>query len=74
MTKSGLNVNEAAVVVDNHTGRVRFQCCGFGAERDATAFLRSCQGAPGANKVDCLSSASVITGEAARRAIKNGRV
>lgn len=68
-------LDAAAVVVDNHTGRVRFQCTGFGAEADARAFLNSCR-APrlGNDKVDFLSSASIITGDAAKKAIKKGRV
>jgi len=70
-----LDVDAAAVVVDEHTGRVKAQFQGFGAESDANHFLRSCR-APGAGnvKVDFLSSATVITGDAARKAIARGRV
>jgi len=70
-----LDVDAVAAVVDNHTGKVKAQFEGFGAEKDAKHFLRSCR-APGGGgtKVDFLSSATVITGEAARKAIKQGRV
>jgi len=71
----GLNVDEVAAVIDKHTGRVRAQFQGFGAESDANSHLRHCQNPGlGGAKVDHLSSATVITGEAARKAIKNGRV
>ena len=71
----GLNVDEAAAVIDKHTGRVRAQFLGFGAEADARSHLRTCQNpSRGGVKVDHLSSATVITGDAARKAIKNGRV
>lgn len=71
----GLNVDEAAAVIDTHTGRVCAQFAGFGAEADAKAHLRTCQNpGQGGVKVDHLSSATVITGDAARKAIKNGRV
>ena len=70
----GLNVDEAAAVIDKHTGRVRAQFIGFGAEADAKAHLRTCQAGTGGAKVDHLSSATVITGDEARKAIKNGRV
>jgi len=71
----GLNVDEAAAVIDKHTGRVRAQFIGFGAEADARSHLRTCQaGVPGGAKVDHLSSATVITGDKARRAIAKGRV
>ncbi len=66
----GLNVDEAAAVIDKHTGRVRAQFIGFGAEADAASHLRTCL----AGKVDHLNSATVITGEEARKAIKKGRV
>lgn len=72
---AGLNVDEAAVVIDKHTGRVRAQFQGLGAERDAAAHLRHCQSpGPGGAKVDHLSSACVVTGDKARKAIKNGRI
>lgn len=71
----GLNVDEAAAVIDKHTGRVCAQFIGFGAEADAKSHLRTCQaGVAGGAKVDHLSSATVITGDKARRAIKKGRV
>ena len=71
----GLNVDEAAAVIDKHTGRVRAQFVGFGAEADARSHLRTCQsGGVGGVKVDHLSSATVITGDEARKAIKKGRV
>ena len=70
-----LDVDAAAAVIDKHTGRVRAQFMGFGAEADARSHLRTCQaGVPGGAKVDHLSSATVITGDEARKAIKNGRV
>ena len=65
----GLNVDEAAAVIDKHTGRVRAQFIGFGAESDANSHLRQCQ----AGGVDHLSSATVITGDEARKAITKGR-
>lgn len=68
-------VDATAVVIDKHTGRVRYQCTGFGAEADARSFLRTCQQpGQGNDKVDFLSSACVITGDEAKRAIKKGRV
>lgn len=70
----GLNVDEAAAVIDKHTGRVRAQFMGLGAEADARSHLRHCQAGVGGAKVDHLSSAVVITGEKARKAIKTGRV
>jgi len=70
----GLNVDEAAAVIDKHTGTVQAQFIGFGAEGDARAHLRACQAGAGGAKVDHLSSATVITGDEARRAIKKGRV
>lgn len=69
-----IDVDAVAAVIDNHTGKVRARFEGFGAETDAHAFLRSCQGpAGGGVKVDFLSSASVITGEKAKKAIGAGR-
>lgn len=71
----GLDVDAAAAVIDKHTGRVRAQFIGFGAEADAKSHLRTCQNPGlGGSKVDHLSSATVITGEEARKAIKAGRV
>jgi hypothetical protein len=71
----GLNVDAVAVVVDNHTGKVRAQFKGLGAEADAKSFLRQCQRPQrGGTKVDFLSSAAVITGDKAEKAIKQGRV
>lgn len=69
-----LNVDEVAAVIDKHTGRVRAQFKGFGAVSDARHHLRHCQnpGAGGA-KVDHLSSATVITGKEAEKAIATGR-
>jgi len=75
MGKSLLNVDEVAVVVDNHTGRVRAHFQGLGAMADAQSFLRSCRNpSPGNAKVDFLSSTSIVTGEKAKKAIKTGRV
>lgn len=72
---AGLNVDEAAVVVDNHTGRVRAQFQGLGAAADARSFLRQCRApAPGNDKVDFLSSASVVTGDKAKKAIRDGKI
>lgn len=65
-------LKDVAVVVDKHTGRVRYQCQGLGAEADARSFLRQCRA--GNDKVDFLSSATVITGEEATKAIAKGRV
>lgn len=71
----GLNVDECAAVIDKHTGRVRAQFRGFGAEVDAASHLRQCQSpGPGMSKVEHLSSACVITGKAAEKAIAKGRV
>jgi len=73
MTK--LDVDAAAAVIDKHTGKVKAQFQGFGAEGDAKHFLRGCIApGPGHAKVDFLSSATVITGDAARKAIARGRV
>lgn len=73
--KSNLKTNEVAAVIDEHTGRVRAQFSGFGAENDAKAFLRGCQRpAPGNKKVDILSSATVVTGQKALDAVKKGRI
>ena len=68
------DVDACAVVVDEHTGRVRAQFQGIGAEADARSFLRGCKGGAGKAKVDFLSSSTVITGEKAREAIHKGRV
>lgn len=68
-------LKEVAVVIDKHTGRVRARFQGLGAIADAKSHLRTCQqGVSGGAKVDHLSSACVITGEKAKKAIKNGRV
>lgn len=68
-------VKEVAAVIDKHTGRVRARFQGLGAVADARSFLRSTQSpAPGGAKVDHLSSATVITGEKAKKAIRDGRV
>ena len=68
-------LDAVAAVVDNHTGKVRYQVSGFGAEADAKSFLRSCrQPRRGGDKVDFLSSVSIITGDEAKAAIKKGRV
>lgn len=71
----GLNVDEVAVVIDEHTGRLKAKFEGFGAERDARSFLRQCRAPqPGNDKVDFLSSAVVVTGAKAKKAIKTGRL
>lgn len=71
----GLNVDEVAAVIDKHTGRVRAQFSGFGAIADAKSHLRQCQRpGPGMARVDHLSSATVITGKEAAKAIAKGRV
>ena len=73
--QSLLNADEAAVVIDNHTGRVRAHFLGFGAEKDAASFVRGCQGGRDPkSRVDFLSSVSVVIGEKARKAIKVGKV
>ncbi len=70
-----LGVDDVAAVIDKHTGKVRGQFRGIGAEADASAFIRDCQKPqPGGAKVDFLSSAAVITGKKAEKAIKAGRV
>lgn len=72
---SELDVDATAVVIDKHTGRVKAHFVGFGAEADAKSFLRQCRGAANPkNKVDFLSSAEVITGDKAKKAIVDGRV
>lgn len=71
--KSGINVDDIAAVIDKHTGRVKVQFQGLGATADARSFLRQCQNPGSGEKVDFLSSASVITGEEARKAIRKGR-
>lgn len=71
----GLDVDAAAVVVDNHTGKVVAQFSGFGAEADAKSHMRICQKpGTGKDKVDHMSSCSVVTGDNARKAMKTGRV
>lgn len=72
---TSINPDEIAAVIDKHTGRVKANFQGIGAIKDAKSFLRTCQnpGVSGA-RVDFLSSATVITGEEARKAIKKGRV
>lgn len=61
--------DEVAVVVDNHTGRIRAHYVGLGAAGDAASFARQCK----AGKVDCMSSISVVTGTEAAKILKNGR-
>jgi len=68
-------IKEVAAVIDKHTGRVRARFQGLGAAADARSFLRSTQSpSPGGAKVDHLSSACVITGDKAKKAILHGRV
>ena len=68
-------LDEVAVVIDKHTGRVRARFEGYGAKRDAESHLRTCQrGVPGGARVDHLSSACVVTGEEAKKAIRKGRL
>ncbi len=70
-----LDVDACAVVIDQHTGRVKARFEGFGAEKDARSFLRTCQQpGTGCAKVDFLSSATVITGKAAKKAMQQGRI
>jgi len=67
--------DECAVVIDEHTGRLRAKFQGIGATADANAFLRQCRAPKNPKeRVDHLSSAVVITGEKAKKAIKNGRL
>lgn len=64
-----------AAVIDKHTGRVRATFRGLGAESDARSHLRTCQmGGTSGVKVDHLSSACVVTGKEAEKAIKDGRL
>jgi len=64
------NFDAHAVVVDNHTGKVIANFQGLGAERDAEQHARMCaQGG-----VNHMSSTSVLTGSAAAKAHKAGRV
>jgi len=65
-----MNVDEVAAVIDQHTGKVRARFQGFGAKEDAASFARHCK----QGGVDFLNTTSIITGEAAKKAIKNGRV
>lgn len=68
-------LDEVAAVIDKHTGRVHARFEGFGAGADARSFLRATQSpSPGNTKVDHLSSATVIYGDKAKKAIKTGRV
>lgn len=68
-------LDEVAVVIDKHTGRVRAQFQGLGAEADAKAHLRYCQtGGVSGVKVDHLSSACIVTGDKAKKAITKGRI
>jgi len=72
--RTGINADETAAVVDQHTGKVKAHFRGLGAKHDAESFLRRCQRtANPKDKVDFLSSATVITGETAAKAIKYGR-
>lgn len=64
------NVDEVAVVIDNHTGKVQARFEGFGAAADAKSFLRQCQ----SGRVDHLSSATVVTGDKAKKALRDGRL
>lgn len=69
------DLDEVAAVIDKHTGRVRAQFQGLGAAADARSHLRFCQGGGTSGvKVDHLSSACVITGEKAKKAIRDGRL
>ena len=69
-----LDVDACAAVIDEHTGSVKAQFEGFGAEKDARSFLRTCQQpGTGRTKVDFLSSATIITGKEAKKAIARGR-
>ncbi len=69
-----LDVDACAAVIDKHTGKVKARFEGFGAVSDANHFLRSCRKpGMGGTKVDFLSSATVITGKEAKKAIARGR-
>ena len=72
---AGLDVDQVAVVIDEHTGKVRARFQGLGATADAQSFLRQCR-SPGVGnvKVDFLSSAKVVTGKEAEKAIRTGRL
>lgn len=59
-----------AVVVDNHTGKVLANFQGLGAVSDAEHHARLCS----RGGVTHMSNTSVITGAAAARAHKAGRV
>lgn len=64
------NFDAHAVVVDNHTGKVIANFQGLGAEADAKHHARMCaQGG-----VEHMSSTSILTGKAATKAHKAGRV
>lgn len=68
-------VKDVAVVIDKHTGRVRATFQGLGAGADARSHLRTCQlGGSSGVKVDHLNSACVVTGEQAKKAIRDGRL
>lgn len=68
-------LKDVAAVIDKHTGRVRATFRGIGAEADAKSHLRTCQaGVPGGAKVEHLSSACVVTGKEAEKAITHGRL
>lgn len=68
-------VDDVAVVIDEHTGRLRAKFQGIGATVDAHSFLRQCKNPkPGDDKVDFLSSAKVVTGKDATKAIRTGRL
>jgi len=71
----GLDLDECAVVVDEHTGRVRAHFQGYGAKKDAESFLRQCRAPQNPkSRVDCLSSAKVVTGSEAEKAMRAGRI
>lgn len=67
-------VDAVAAVIDKHTGKVKARFEGFGAEADARSFLRQCNQPSRGEKVDFLSSATVVTGEEAKKALKAGRL
>lgn len=60
--------DDVACIVDNHTGRVKAQYVGLGATSNARMDQKKfC-------KVKTFGNTSVLTGEAAQKAIAKGRV
>ena len=62
-----MSADEVAVVVDNHTGRVKAQYQGVGAIEDAQHTQKATK------HIKSFGDTSIITGEDALKAIKSGR-